>query len=197
MVNRFDLSEDPIALVEDAASRCATQLLKNIKTWAVKGNEPNYYLREHVPDADVEKARGHAVRQPPGRRAVLQPQPPGRPGRQAGAAARSSPSGSARRSTCSARRIFKDDFFATEAELLNDLPPSRWMDWYSNADDADRLPGAPDGPEHAVVRAAGAVQPQVLQRVYDAELKSKAEDKFTAAELICRVEQIIWGDLTT
>jgi hypothetical protein len=38
--------------------------------------------------------------------------------------------------------------------------------------------------------------PQVLQRVYDAELKSKAEDKFTAAELITRVKGIIWGNLS-
>ena len=44
LVNRFDLSDDPIAW---SKSRIALSdaLLKNIKSWAVKGNEPNYYLR--------------------------------------------------------------------------------------------------------------------------------------------------------
>jgi hypothetical protein len=38
--------------------------------------------------------------------------------------------------------------------------------------------------------------PQVLQRVYDAELKSRAEDKFTASELILTVRDTVWDNLT-
>jgi len=37
--------------------------------------------------------------------------------------------------------------------------------------------------------------PYVLQRVYDAELKSKSEDKFTSAELLTRVRDVIWTEL--
>jgi hypothetical protein len=71
------------------------------------------------------------------------------------------------------------------------------MDWYSNP--ASRV----DFPVHQSIQSMQSfallalVSPQVLQRVYDAELKSKAEDKFTAAELISRVKTIVWGTLTT
>ncbi|HEY7116072.1 MAG TPA: zinc-dependent metalloprotease, partial [Tepidisphaeraceae bacterium] len=44
LVNRFDLSDDPIAWAKSRTT-LSDQLMKNIKTWAVKGNEPNYYLR--------------------------------------------------------------------------------------------------------------------------------------------------------
>ena len=90
-----------------------------------------------------------------------------------------------------AATVFKDEFFAIEAELFNDLVPSRWWDW-------DSMPTSRvDFPVHQMI---GSMQsssllalssPQVLQRVYDAELKSKATDKFTAAELISRTR----GDL--
>jgi len=93
--------------------------------------------------------------------------------------------------------ILKDDYFATEADLFNDLAPSRWMDWASNP--SVRV----DFPVHQTVQSMqsfallGLVSPQVLQRVYDAELKSKADDKFTAAELIKDVRDSIWRDLDT
>jgi len=37
--------------------------------------------------------------------------------------------------------------------------------------------------------------PYVLQRVYDSELKSNADDKFTSAELIHRVRDTIWSEI--
>lgn len=37
--------------------------------------------------------------------------------------------------------------------------------------------------------------PVILQRIYDSELKSTAENKFTAAELLSRGRKMIWGDL--
>ncbi|MFQ5807836.1 MAG: hypothetical protein ACE5I3_15425, partial [Phycisphaerae bacterium] len=37
--------------------------------------------------------------------------------------------------------------------------------------------------------------PPVLQRIYDAELKSTDSNKFTAAELITTLRSIIWGQL--
>ena len=92
--------------------------------------------------------------------------------------------------------IFKDEFFGSDGELLNDLAPSRWMDWSSNP--AARI----DFPAHATVQSMQSfallalVSPQVLQRVYDAELKSKADDKFTAAELISRVRDALGVELS-
>ena len=195
MVNRFDLTEDPIAWSKSRVILC-DQLLKNIKTWAVKGNEPNYHLRSTYLTLMSEKARdmmfvsrlvgGQNFNRnragDPGAKPALQLLEPKRQ-REARNALETS--------------IFKDDFFNVESELLNELPPSRWMDWYSNP--MTRI----DFPAHQTVQSMQAfallslTSPQVLQRVYDAELKSKAEDKFTAAELITRVKQMIWGNLTT
>jgi hypothetical protein len=194
MVNRFDLTEDPIAWSKSRTALC-DQLLKNIKTWAVKGNEPNYYLRSTYLTIMSEKARDMMFvsrlvggqnfnrNRPgdPGAKPALQLLEPKRQ-REALNTLESS--------------IFKDDFFATEAELLNELPPSRWSDWYSNP--MMRV----DFPAHQTIQSMQSfallalTSPQVLQRVYDAELKSKAEDKFTAAELVGRVKQIVWGNLS-
>jgi hypothetical protein len=194
MVNRFDLTDDPIAWSKSRTALC-DQLLKNFKSWAVKGNEPNYYLRTTFLTVMSEKARDmmyvsrlvggqYFNRNRPGDPGAKSPLQLIEPKRQREAL------------NALETSIFKDDFFNVEAELLNDLPPSRWMDWYSNP--ISRV----DFPAHQTVQSMQSfallalTSPQVLQRVYDAELKSKAEDKFTAAELITRVKQIIWGNLS-
>jgi len=69
------------------------------------------------------------------------------------------------------------------------------MDWASPMQ--TRL----DFPIHQMINSMQAYSlmnicsPQVLQRVYDAELKSKADDKFTASELILTVRDSVWSGL--
>jgi hypothetical protein len=193
LVNRFDLSDDPIAY---ARSRVALSdaLLKDIKKWAVKNQEPNYYLRETFLTVMGTKARNmmfvsriiggqYFNRNRPGDADAKPALQLVEPKRQREAM------------DLLGSTLFKDDFFATEAELFNDLVPSRWWDW-------DAMPTSRvDFPVHQMIQSMQSyallamVSPQVLQRVYDAELKSKATDKFTAAELIQRTKSLVWGNL--
>src|SRR5205085_4911054 len=75
--------------------------------------------------------------------------------------------------------IFRDEFFQTDPDLLNELAPPRWWDW------AEEPPVRIDFQAHQAITSMqmyalmNLCYPQVLQRVYDAELKSKADDKFT------------------
>jgi hypothetical protein len=91
--------------------------------------------------------------------------------------------------------LFADSFFSVEGDLLNELGPSRWWDWASTP--STRI----DYPIHQNILSMQSYAlfnlcaPQVLQRVYDSEMKSKADDKFTAAELVANTRQVIWGNL--
>jgi hypothetical protein len=97
--------------------------------------------------------------------------------------------------TALSETVFRDDFFLADADLYNELGSSRWMDWASST------PTRLDFPIHQVINSMQAYSlmnvcaPQVLQRVYDAELKSRAEDKFTASELILTVRDTVWDGL--
>ena len=91
--------------------------------------------------------------------------------------------------------VFNPEFFEVDPDLLNKLAPSRWSHWGVSND--RRL----DFPIHYRVRwmqlfaLLNVTAPPVLERVYDAELKSNADDKFTTAELICSVRDAIWKPL--
>jgi len=193
-VNRFDLSDDPVAWAKSRIALC-DNLMKDFRKWAVKGNEPNHYLR-----TEFLTVLSHKTSEMTYVSRVVGGQFFNR-NRSGDAGAKPAlqlldPKKQREALDCLAQTIFKDDFFATEAELLNELPPARWMDWYSTP--LTRI----DFPVHQTVQNAQSfallalVSPQVLQRVYDAELKSKSEDKFTAAELISRVRKVIWGDIS-
>ena len=91
--------------------------------------------------------------------------------------------------------LFTDDFLKADPELLNNLAPSRWSHWGSRS--APRL----DYPAHDMIARyqfstlLDIMAPPVLQRIYDAELKSEDPKKFTAAETITTVRDHIWQRL--
>lgn len=194
MVNRFDLSDDPIAWAKSRVT-LSDALLKNLKSWAVKGNEPNHYLRGIYMTIMSHKASDmmYVSRLVGGQ--LYNRNRPGDPDAKP-ALQLIEPKRQREALDMLANSIFKDEFFGNDGELLNELAPSRWEDWSSKP--SSRI----DFPAHATVQSMQSfallalVSPQVLQRVYDAELKSKADDKFTAAELISRVRGIVWGNLT-
>jgi hypothetical protein len=198
LVNRFDLSDDPIAWAKSRTILCDT-LMKNLKTWAVKGNEPNYYLRGIFMTVLSHKTQDMMyVSRLVGGQSYNRNRsgdPDAKPALQL-----TDPKRQRDALNMLSETVFKDEFFATEAELWNDLAPSRWMDWYSER--YSRPVARVDFPVHETIGSMqgfallGLCSPQVLQRIYDAELKSKSEDKFTAAELISRVKTSIWGNLT-
>lgn len=191
--NRWDMSSDPVAWAA-MRTELADSLLKTIREWAVRPDHPNYELRNYFSTVMFERTRNfeyvsrlvsgqsfHRNRAAdPEARPALQPIDPAR-----------------QRAALDylAKTVFNDAFFALDPALLNDLPASRWWDW------ATTPPARIDFPVHQAVlnmqnRAlANLVMPAVLQRIYDAELKSAADDKYTVAEHLGRMRQIIFGDL--
>jgi hypothetical protein len=93
--------------------------------------------------------------------------------------------------------IFNDKYFPSDPDLLNQLVPSR--DWGLGGLDMVSL--RVDYPVHQVITQLQSYvllnlcTPYAMQRVYDAELKSKSEDKFTAAELLTSLRDDIWSEL--
>ncbi|MEP0841291.1 MAG: zinc-dependent metalloprotease, partial [Phycisphaerae bacterium] len=191
--NRYDVGDDPLAWARLRAELC-DDLLKDIKKWAIKGDEPNQYLRTTFEIVMREKAYNlfYAARMVTGQHFNRNRagDPDAKPVFQLLDPAR-------QREVVKtlAATVFNDDYFKIDAGLLNDLGPSRWSDW------ASPMLLRVDYPIHQVVGTLQSYSllalctPQGLQRVYDAELKSTAEDKFTAAELILSVRKAIWGNL--
>ncbi|MFN0135217.1 MAG: zinc-dependent metalloprotease [Phycisphaerae bacterium] len=83
--------------------------------------------------------------------------------------------------------LFSDQFVKVSPEVLNNLPASRWG--------GDLRIDYPIHDRIAAMQASTLVDicsPPVLQRVYDAELKTEDPKKFTAAELITSVRDGIF-----
>jgi len=93
--------------------------------------------------------------------------------------------------------LFADSFFTQviSPELLNQLAPHRW--WHFGM----RPSARPDYPIHEMISLlqwwtlSDILAPPVLTRIYDAELKTTGEDKFTCAELVRSVRDEIWKEL--
>jgi hypothetical protein len=197
MVNRFDMSDDPVGWAKERVVLC-DQLMKDLKKWAIKQDEPNYFLRGVFATLMWERAGNmeYVSRVVGGQ--MFHRNRPGDPDAKP-AFVLIEPKQQRDALTMLSQTIFKDGFFTMDGELLNDLGPNRWDDWASEA------PWRLDYPVHQTILALQSytlmnlVSPTVLQRVYDAELKAKpgTDDKFTAAELIGSARYVVWGDFAT
>lgn len=191
--NRFDMGSDPVAWAK-MRIEVADGLLKNLTEWAVQKDDPNYYLRDVYSTLMFERVRyiPFAARQVTGQiQSRARASDPNAP------AAFTLLDPKVQRETLKFinETLFTEDFFTKDEAVLNRLGVSRWSDWASTP------AGRTDFPVHAAVMSyqngtlAALTNATALQRVYDAERKSKAEDKFTAAELITSVRDGIWSDL--
>ncbi len=190
--NRFDMSNDVISWSKQRVD-LADSILKDIRKTAVKENEPNYYLMRAYSMAMHEKYRDAAfisrivggVYFSRNRSSDANAKPP---------MVLVEPRQQRLALTALGETIFKDDFLMADPDLLNALVPTRWPDWSFASVMTQRV----DYPAHQMIARiqAGSLlplcNPIVLQRVYDAELKSKSADKFTAAELVTGVRNMIW-----
>ena len=197
LVNRYDMSDQPIDWAK-ARVELVDTLMKNLKDWAVKKDEPSYRLRSVFATLMFERATNmqYVSRVVGGqyfnrnRAGDPDAKPP---------LVLVNPEDQRQALRYLDKTLFNDAFFRLNPALLNDLPSSRWWDW------ADLPNTRIDYPIHDIILAMQSfsllniVAPPVLQRVYDAELKTDASDKFTAAELIVSVRDMIWpqvsGDL--
>lgn len=195
-VNRYDMSDDQVTWAKTRVE-LADALIASLQDWAVEDGEPNEYLRSAFLNLFGEKVSatlyvsrvvgGQSFSRSRFSDTIVDGDQPGLtpmdPVKQREALG------------YLAGTVFSDDFYKMDAELLNKIVPSR-MPGVSG------WPGSQiDFPVHNTIlnaqnRALSPLcDPTILQRIYDAQLKSTAEDKFTAAELVSTVSNAIWGDL--
>jgi hypothetical protein len=188
---RFDVGADPVAWARDR-SALVDRRLGEIRDWAVKDQESWYHLTDAFFTLMVEKAivldyvgryiggqyfnrshKGDPEAQPPF--VLVEPAVQ----REALAFVESS--------------LYDDEFFHVPPDLLNHLAPPRWWHWGTS------VSLAMDFPIHDLI---GILQwwnlfdrllPNTLRRIQDAELKTEAEDRITAAEYVRRLRDGVWA----
>ena len=193
--NRFDMSSDPLAWANERMELCDT-VLKDVHKWGEKQQQPRHYLLASYGMVMGEKARNmlYVSRVPGGeyfnRNRIGDPdaKPP---------IVLVDPKQQREAIKLMGQTIFSDSYFTADPDLLNELVPSR--DW--GMDGLGDVFVRVDYPVHQMISNLQAYAlmnlctPYVLQRVYDAELKSKSADKFTTAELLTGVRDVIWTEL--
>ncbi|MCP4591495.1 MAG: DUF5117 domain-containing protein [bacterium] len=91
------------------------------------------------------------------------------------------------------RHLFSDEFFTFPPELLNHLAPARW--WHDGTSIDLRM----DFPIHRYIglfqwwNLIDRLYPNTLRRIHDAEMKSDAAGRLTAAEYIQRIQKSCWA----
>ncbi len=191
--NRFDMGSDPVQWAKTRIE-LADELLKSVNDWGMKKDEPNYYFRNvystlvfervrYIPFVAREVTGIYESRSRAGDANAPAPFTLIPPDKQRAAL------------KFIGDTLFSESFFQADPDLLNKLGADRWLDWASNP--AART----DYPVHAAVLSmqagtlAALTNQVALQRVYDSEAKSNADDKFTAAELISTLRDSIWSEL--
>ena len=194
--NRYDMGDDPIAWAKSRVD-LANELMEGVEDWAVEEGDPNDYLRRAYLSLLGEKlsATTYVARLVGGQhfsrtRFDQEVTDGDKPGLTPVAA-------QTQRDALAylAETVFNDDFFQTDAELLNKIVPSR-MPGVSG------WPGSRiDFPVHDTIlnaqnRALSPLcNPTILDRLYDAELKQTGDDVFTVAEVISTVSDNVWGEM--
>ena len=193
LVSRWDLSSDLLAWSRSRVE-LTDELLADLRDWALDKDDPTYYLRSMFNTLVGERSRG--FRQAA---VIVSGQNMTRnrlsdPGAEP-AFTLNDPEEQREALKLLGETIFSEDFFDFDPDLYNDLGPIRWKDW------ATRPVSRLDYPVHKMYTTmqspvlGALIVPPVLQRVYDAELKTDDADKFTAAELLTSTRDMIWSEL--
>ena len=189
-IRRYDLSSDLVAYAKSNAA-LAENLLENIRDWALKDGEAKYYLTRAYDIVMNERISSFSYVSGMIGGMHFSRAHKGDPNAPA-AFTLISPTKQREALQSLSDTMFNTNFYLLDPNLLNELSNPRWYDW------TDRPSSRLDYPVHerisntqtfAILRIAA---PPVLQRVYDAELKSTDADKFTCAELITKTRDAIW-----
>ncbi len=188
---RFDVASDPVAWARDR-TELVEKRLAQLRDWAVRDQESWYHLRNEFLTLMFEKVLvlefvgryiggqyfSRAHKGDPGAPAPFVLVEPAVQ-RDAMAFIESS--------------LYGDEFFSVEPDLLNHLAPPRWWHWGATVSYTLDFP---------IYDLIGVFQwwnlfdrlvPNTLRRIQDAELKSDATDRFTAAEYIQRLRDAVWS----
>ncbi len=195
LVNRFDMGSDPFRWATERVA-LADRLLAQVMETATSAGDSRYHLTRAFDVLIIEKgiALNTVARWIGGQEFHRDHQ--GDPG------ARSPfvlvPVARQREALDLLKKtLFREDFFSFKPELLNLLAPPRWSHW--GVSRSLRL----DYPIHDRIRIlqwwtlVDILSPMVLQRIYDAEMKSSDADKFTVAELLKSLGDHIWAPLAS
>ncbi|HEY0007283.1 MAG TPA: zinc-dependent metalloprotease, partial [Tepidisphaeraceae bacterium] len=193
LANRYDLSSSSIDWANNQIN-LTDKLLSNVREWAQKADEPNHYLRWTFEELMFERSRNlsYVSRMVGGQ--YFSRNRASDPNAQAPITLVESKQ---QREALDliGRTVLAEGFYNIDPELLNRLVPTRWSDWNSSASTRTDFPWSRfiENQYSAILFTLSS--PQVLQRVYDAEAKSTAADKLTAAELIRSVRDRVWSEL--
>jgi len=191
--NRFDAGSDPI---EWARTRIELidQRLKDALDWAVEKDESWYHLRDTFLSLAEEKTM---VLDYVGRYIG---------GQYINRAHRGDANAAAPFELVPVKRqrealafieenLCKDDFFVVSPQLLNHLPPARWYHQEAYVDYTI------DFPIHEYIslmqwwNLSDRLFPNTIRRIYDAELKTTDQDRFTAAEYLRGIQKACWSEV--
>ncbi len=193
VTNRYDMGANPIDWARERAALC-DELMTNLLDWSVRDGESRYFARRAFQAITVEKARNleYVGRLIGGQ--YFHRDHKGDPNQRA-AFVHVNPEVQRAALKMLKDTVFSDAYFKVDADLWNNLAPSRWSHWGSNDG------GRTDFAAHDWISYLQAwtlmeiMAPPILQRIYDAELKSSAPDRFTAAEHIRTLRDIVWAPL--
>ncbi|HUU96110.1 MAG TPA: zinc-dependent metalloprotease [Phycisphaerae bacterium] len=191
LTNRYDNSSDLVAWARSRIELC-DRLTENIADWAIRKGESRYHVRQAFDQVWFEKGRNfeYVTRLVGGQyfHRDHKGDPDARPPFVLVDAETQRAALNLLKET-----LLTDTFFKFDPALLNQLAPSRWSHWGSRTSLEldypihDRIVGL------QLVGLFDLLTPPVLQRVYDAELKSDDPNRFTAAELIRTLRDHIWS----
>ena len=196
-VNTYDMGDDPVAWSKSRVA-LVDKLMGTIDQWAVLEGEPNDYLKRMYMNLWGEKVRNmrYVSRLVGGQHFSRTHFDDPIKGGDAPGLTPLDADKQREAVAYLAETLFADDFLKADPALLNKLVPSR------SPGVGDGWPGYQlDFPVHAMTLRAqnyglGALtNPTVLQRIYDAQLKTTGDEKFTAAEEVRTVTDAVWGDL--
>ncbi|MEQ9461435.1 MAG: zinc-dependent metalloprotease [Phycisphaeraceae bacterium] len=190
LTNRWDMSNDLLGWM-DSRAELADDLLGNLTEWAIDPDEPRYFLRSMFASLMFEKTQqSYFVSRIVGgqhysRSRLGDPDAP--PALEPLEAEEMRAA-----MTQIAKTMFNPDFFVTDHELLNNLAPSRWRGGGSLM---------LDYPIHLVITNAqirtleDLMAYPLIQRIYDAEVKTTEDDKYTAAEHLQTLTNAVWNEV--
>lgn len=188
--NRYDMGNNHLDWAKSRAE-LVDKLSKDLLSWSIKDGEPRYFTTQAFNTLLAQKTRNF---QYVGRLIGGQTfnrdhkgDPNARP-----ALVITDPQVQRDALKFLAETLFSDQFQKVSPEVLNNLAASRWGgDLRVDYPIHDRIATM------QLVTLVDICSPPVLQRIYDAELKSEDPKKFTAAELLTGTRDMVFGQLVS
>lgn len=190
--NRYDMGADPIDWSKERLN-LVNKRLANVLEWGIKDGESWYLIRPAVMSLLFEKYRTITY---VGRYIGGQYHNRARRGDTNAAAPLElvDPGLQRRAMQFIEESFYNDDFFNLPPEVLNHLASARW--WHEGVMIDFRV----DFPLHDIIamyqwnNMLERLFPNTLRRIYDAERKTTAADRFTTSEYVQRLSKAVWGD---